>query len=86
MKHMDKIKERVERGEDIGVCASPNPEGVEYALKKIKENYVAYAKENGSWELHKWDLKDKQYFFQIFLSHYLSYESKLANRGMDGYK
>ena len=86
MKHMDKIKERIEKGESLGIVATSNPEGVDYALKQIKENYIAYAKKNGSWELHKWDLLDKKYFFQIFLSHYLSYESKLANRGMDGYK
>ena len=86
MEHMDKIKERIANKESLGINAVSNPQGVDYALKQVKENYKSYAKKNGSWILHQWDPMDKKMFFQIFLSHYLSYESKLADRGMDGHK
>lgn len=84
MEHLEKIKERLERGEELGIVASANPQAVEYAVKQSKSSYVSKSQENDSYKMHEWKAEDRLAFFNIFTAHYLSYESKIANEGVNG--
>ena len=87
MEHIEKIKERIEQGDPIGIKASANPDGVDYALTEVKKDYLEMSKKNNSYVLHKWEQGDKKTFFLKFLAYYLSFETVLADEGMkDGHK
>ncbi len=81
--HLEKIRERVAKKEDIKNTITPNPASVDKVLSEFKPIYLEYAKKNNSYIFHEWDSLDKKMFFQRFIALYLGLEDKLAREGMD---
>tara|TARA_B110000858_G_C17747847_1_gene448218 strand:+ start:1045 stop:1410 length:366 start_codon:yes stop_codon:yes gene_type:complete len=84
VEHLEEIKLRLDRGLDLGICATSNPQAVEYAVKQSKSSYISNSLKNDSYKMHEWKAEDRLAFFNIFTAHYLTYESKIANEGTDG--
>ena len=79
MKHLDKLKERVEKGEKLARRTYTNALGVEYARKQSKEKYLEIAKQSGSFELHKWTNEQRDSFFNTIILNYFDFETELNN-------
>tara|TARA_Y100001938_G_C8092722_1_gene436066 strand:- start:1537 stop:1788 length:252 start_codon:yes stop_codon:yes gene_type:complete len=79
MKHQEKIAE----GEIIKNISSVSNVGVDYALKNTKDIYINHAKKNKSFELHKWQSKDRKNLFKEAIRHYLNYADKQAEDGVE---
>ncbi len=79
MKHLDKLKERIEKGEKLARRTYTNALGVEYARKQSKEKYLEIAKQSGSFELHKWTNEQRDSFFNTIILNYFDFETELNN-------
>ena len=79
MKHLDKLKERIEKGEKLARRSYTNALGVEYARKQSKEKYLQIAKQTGSFELHKWTNEQRDSFFNTIILNYFDFETELNN-------
>ena len=75
MKHLDKLKERIEKGEKLARRTYTNALGVEYARKQSKEKYLEIAKQSGSFELHKWTNEQRDSFFNTIILNYFDFET-----------
>ena len=84
MAHTEKIKERIERGETLGIAASANPQAVQYAMTKIKGKYLEFSGKADSFAMHEWEQEQRDTFFRMFVAHYLTYETKVAEVGVSG--
>ena len=80
--HLEKIRERVNKKEDIKIKIEVNPDSVKSVLSQYKSTYQEYAKKNNSYVLHEWKPEDKEKFFAKFVALYLSLETDLANEGL----
>ena len=63
MEHLERIKERIEKGEKLARKTYTNSLGVQYARKQSKEKYLEIAKQTGSFVLHKWSNVQRVSFF-----------------------
>ena len=79
MKHLDKLKERIEKGEKLARRTYTNALGVKYARKQSKEKYLEIAKQSGSFELHKWTNEQRDSFFNTIILNYFDFETELNN-------
>jgi len=82
MEHIDKIKERIERGEKLERTANLNYESVGYAIAQTKETYIKFANKHNTYELHKWESNDRRKFFELLVLHYLDCEKAKASNGV----
>ena len=82
MEHLERIKERIEKGEKLARKSYTNKDGIAYARKKSKEKYLEIAKQTGSFELHKWSNEQRDSFFNTIILNYLDFESELADEGI----
>ena len=81
-KHLEKIKERVIKKENLTITIQVNPDSVSKVLDNFKDTYIEYSKKNNTYVFHEWPRTDRQNFFQKFVAYYLSYEEKLADEGL----
>lgn len=82
MDHLEKIRERLLKEKSLGIKATSNPQAVKYAMGEIKKIYLENADRNGSFAMHEWKQEDRDRFFTFFATHYLSFESEVADKGM----
>lgn len=80
MKHLDKLKERIEKGEKLARRSYTNALGVKYARKQSKEKYLQIAKQTGSFELHKWTNEQRDSFFNTIILNYFDFETELGEK------
>ena len=79
MEHLERIKERIEKGEKLARKSYTNKDGIAYARKQSKDKYLEIAKQTGSFELHKWSNEQRDSFFNTIILNYLDFESELGN-------
>jgi len=82
VEHLEKIKQRLERGESLPYVAMLNDKAVSYAVTKTKDKYLDIAKNEGSFVLHEWERKHRLELFGKVVAEYLNYCSELAKNGL----
>ena len=82
MEHIEKIRERIKRGERLERTAHLNYESVDYAIKLSKKNYLKFAEKHKTYEIHKWNSEDRKKFFESLVLHYLDCEQAKASNGV----
>ncbi len=82
MDHLEQLRDRLLQKKELGIKASSNPQGVKYAMQQVKKIYLEISDRNGTFSMHEWTQEDRDKFFTHFASHYLSFESEVAEKGM----
>ena len=83
MDHLEKLRQRLEQGEKLLISASGNPEAVNYAMGQVKKIYKENSDRAGTFTMHEWAQADRDRFFNLFIAHYLTYETEVAKNGMN---
>ena len=84
MEHIEEIRKRIEKGKPLDRTAHLNYESVGYAIKETKKLYINFSKKHNTYELHKWETKDRKKFFETLILHYLDCEQAKASNGVPG--
>ena len=77
-----KIRERIDKGEQLERSAYLNYESVSYAIAQTKNNYIEFSKIHNTYEIHKWESDDRRKFFELLVLHYLDCEKAKASNGV----
>ena len=82
MDHLEKIRERLLQQKSLGIKATSNPQATKYAMGEIKKLSLEISDKHKTFAMHEWSQEDRDRFFNLFASHYLSFESEVADKGM----
>ena len=77
MNHMKKVS----AGERLDNVAQMSGEGLDYAIKKTKDTYLAILDAEGTKLMHEWDREKREMLFGKAIREYLNWANEQAKTG-----
>ena len=78
-KHLEKIKQKIERGEKLSIRVGINYDSVDYSRLRNKDLFLELRQKNKSGDLVNWLPEDRKRFFNWIVLEYLNAEKAKAD-------